>query len=139
VRILIVEDEPRLRDLIGRSLIREGYEVDSAADGAEGFEKAKSGGFDVIVLDVMLPTMSGLEISMRLRRQGVDVPILMLTARDAVDDRVGGARRGSGRLPRQALRLRRAQREAARAHPAQGGRGGHLDPGRGCRARSRPP
>jgi two-component system OmpR family response regulator len=95
VRILIVEDEPRLRDLIGRSLIREGYEVDSAADGAEGFEKAKSGGFDVIVLDVMLPTMSGLEISMRLRRQGVDVPILMLTARDAVDDRVAGLDAGA--------------------------------------------
>lgn len=95
MRILIVEDEPRLRDLIGRSLIREGYEVDSAADGAEGFEKAKSGGFDVIVLDVMLPTMSGLEISMRLRRQGVDVPILMLTARDAVDDRVAGLDAGA--------------------------------------------
>ena len=95
MRILIVEDEPRLRDLIGRSLIREGYEVDSAADGAEGFEKAKSGGFDVIVLDVMLPTMSGLEISMRLRRQGIDVPILMLTARDALDDRVAGLDAGA--------------------------------------------
>ena len=95
VRILVVEDEPRLRDLIERTLRREGYEVDATAHGAEGFERARAGGFDVILLDVMLPSMSGLEISMRLRRRGVRTPILMLTAKDTVDDRVAGLDAGA--------------------------------------------
>lgn len=90
MRILVVEDEARLRDLITRTLRAEGYEVDAEGDGAQGFERARAGGHDLLLLDVMLPTMSGLEISMRLRRQGVRTPILILTARDAVDDRVAG-------------------------------------------------
>jgi DNA-binding response OmpR family regulator len=95
VRILVVEDEPRLRELIARTLRGEGYEVDAAGDGAEGFERAQAGAYDLVVLDVMLPTMSGLEISMRLRRKGVRTPVLMLTARDAVDDRVAGLDAGA--------------------------------------------
>lgn len=95
MRILIVEDEPRLRELVERNLLREGHSVETVGDGGEGFERAKSGGFDLIVLDVMLPTMSGLEISMRLRRQKVSTPILMLTARDTVDDRVAGLDAGA--------------------------------------------
>ncbi len=90
MRILVVEDEARLRDLVSRTLRAEGYEVDAEGDGAQGFERARSGAYDLLLLDLMLPTMSGLEISMRLRRQGVRTPILMLTARDAVDDRVAG-------------------------------------------------
>ncbi len=90
MRILIVEDEARLRDLIERTLRREGYEVDAEADGADGFERARTGAYDLLLLDLMLPTMSGLEISMRMRRQGIRTPILMLTARDSVDDRVAG-------------------------------------------------
>jgi DNA-binding response OmpR family regulator len=90
VRILVVEDEARLRDLIERTLRREGYEVDAEGDGAAGFERARTGAYDMVLLDLMLPTMSGLEISMRMRRQGIRTPILMLTARDAVDDRVAG-------------------------------------------------
>jgi DNA-binding response OmpR family regulator len=90
VRILIVEDEARLRDLVARTLRGEGYEIDAEGDGAQGFERARSGAYDLLLLDLMLPTMSGLEISMRLRRQGVRTPILMLTARDSVDDRVVG-------------------------------------------------
>lgn len=95
MRILIVEDEPRLSELIARTLLREGYDATVALDGFEGFEKARAGSFDLIVLDVMLPTMSGLEISLRLRRQGVTTPILMLTARDTVDDRVAGLDAGA--------------------------------------------
>ncbi len=95
MRILIVEDEPRLRALVERHLRGEGYEVESASDGAEGFERAKIGAFDLVVLDVMLPTMSGLEISMRLRRQQIATPVLMLTARDTVDDRVAGLDAGA--------------------------------------------
>lgn len=90
MRILVVEDEPRLRDVIARTLRAEGYEVDAEGDGAAGFEKAVTGAYDLLLLDLMLPTMSGLEISMRLRRRSVKTPILMLTARDAVDDRVAG-------------------------------------------------
>ena len=86
----MVEDEARLRDLIERTLRREGYEVDAEGDGADGFERARTAAYDLVLLDLMLPTMSGLEISMRLRRQGIRTPILMLTARDAVDDRVAG-------------------------------------------------
>ena len=79
-----------MRDLIERTLRREGYEVDAEADGADGFERARTGAYDLLLLDLMLPTMSGLEISMRMRRQGIRTPILMLTARDSVDDRVAG-------------------------------------------------
>ena len=86
----MVEDEARLRDLIERTLRREGYDVDAEGDGAAGFERARTSAYDLVLLDLMLPTMSGLEISMRLRRQGIRTPILMLTARDAVDDRVAG-------------------------------------------------
>lgn len=86
----MVEDEARLRDLIERTLRREGYEVDAEGDGADGFERARTAAYDLVLLDLMLPTMSGLEISMRLRRRGVSTPILMLTARDSVDDRVAG-------------------------------------------------
>jgi len=95
VRILLVEDEARLREIVARTLRGEGYEVDAVGDGLEGFERASSGGYDLALLDVMLPTMSGLEISMRLRRRGVRTAILMLTARDAVDDRVAGLDAGA--------------------------------------------
>jgi DNA-binding response OmpR family regulator len=95
VRILVVEDEPRLRELIERTLRREGYEVETTGDGAVGCERALTGAHDLILLDVMLPNTSGLEISMRLRRKQVRTPILMLTARDAVDDRVAGLDAGA--------------------------------------------
>jgi DNA-binding response OmpR family regulator len=95
MRILVVEDEPRLAELLERQLRAEGYIVEAAIDGAEGFERARAGGHDLLVLDVMLPRMSGLEISMRLRRLGVRTPILMLTARDAVEDRVAGLDAGA--------------------------------------------
>jgi DNA-binding response OmpR family regulator len=95
VRILVVEDEPRLRELLARNLVREGYAVEAVGDGFEGFERAKAAQFDLMVLDVMLPTMSGLEICMRLKRLKVSTPILLLTARDSVDDRVAGLDAGA--------------------------------------------
>lgn len=95
MRILVIEDEARLRDLVERTLRGDGYEVDATGDGATGCELALTGAHDLIVLDVMLPTMSGLEVAMRLRRRAVKTPILMLTARDAVDDRVAGLDAGA--------------------------------------------
>jgi two-component system, OmpR family, response regulator len=94
-RVLVIEDEPRLRELVTRTLRHEGYEVQAVDDGADGYAEARTGSYDAIVLDVMLPTMSGLEICLRLRRNRVDTPILMLTARDAVEDRVAGLDSGA--------------------------------------------
>jgi DNA-binding response OmpR family regulator len=95
VRILVVEDEARLRDLVERTLRGEGYDVDATGDGVDACDRALAGGYDLVVPDVMLPRMSGLEVAMRLRRRGVKTPILMLTARDAVDDRVAGLDAGA--------------------------------------------
>jgi DNA-binding response OmpR family regulator len=94
-RVVVIEDEARLRDLITRTLRQEGYDVLALEDGADGYAEARTGSYDAIVLDVMLPTMSGLEICLRLRRNGIDIPILMLTARDAVEDRVAGLDSGA--------------------------------------------
>ncbi len=94
-RALVIEDEPRLRELIARTLRHEGYDVLALEDGADGYAEARTGSYDAIVLDVMLPTMSGLEICLRLRRNGLQIPILMLTARDAVEDRVAGLDSGA--------------------------------------------
>jgi two-component system, OmpR family, response regulator len=95
VRVLVVEDEPRLLDLIARTLRNEGYTVDAFEDGVEAYERSRSGEYGLILLDVMLPTMSGLEISLRLRREGIEAPILMLTARETVSDRVAGLDAGA--------------------------------------------
>ena len=95
MRVLLVEDESRLLGLVERTLRAEGYDVVSTGDGAQAFELARDGQFDLLVLDVMLPNMSGLEVTLRLRRLGVRTPILLLTARDAVEDRVAGLDAGA--------------------------------------------
>jgi DNA-binding response OmpR family regulator len=95
MRVLLVEDEPRLLGLIERTLRAEGYDVVSTGDGAHGFALARAEGFDLLLLDVMLPNMSGLEITLRLRRLGARTPILLLTARDAIEDRVAGLDAGA--------------------------------------------
>ena len=89
MRLLIVEDEPDLLAGLLRALRKEGYAVDSAADGEEGLYKALSADYDAIILDVMLPLLDGWEILARLR-QTKSTPVLMLTARDATADRVRG-------------------------------------------------
>jgi two-component system, OmpR family, response regulator len=90
MRILVVEDEPKMRALLRRALAEEGYAVDVAADGGRALELATAAVFDVVVLDVMLPGLDGFEVCAHLRRRGVWAPVLMLTARDAVGDRVRG-------------------------------------------------
>jgi two-component system, OmpR family, response regulator len=90
VRVLVIEDEPKMAQLLRRGLTEEGYAVDVAADGLDGFGAAVSRSYDAIVLDVMLPGVSGFEVCGRLRRDGVWVPVLMLTARGAVGDRIHG-------------------------------------------------
>jgi two-component system response regulator ArlR len=87
--ILIVEDEEKIARFLELELIHEGYEVKKSTDGREGLSLALGGGFDLILLDLMLPGMSGLELMRRLRKSS-DVPVIMLTARDAVMDKVSG-------------------------------------------------
>jgi two-component system, OmpR family, response regulator len=95
VRALIVEDELRMASLIRRGLAKEGLAVDVANNGEDALWMAQSSKYDVIVLDVMLPGISGFETCRRLRTSGVWAPVLMLTARDSVDDRVTGLDTGA--------------------------------------------
>lgn len=88
-RILIIEDEEKIARFIELELVHEGYDVDKCIDGRDGLEKAESGKYDLILLDIMLPGLNGLEVLRRLRRTS-DVPVIMLTARDAVMDKVSG-------------------------------------------------
>ncbi|GGU84336.1 transcriptional regulatory protein TcrA [Streptomyces albospinus] len=90
MRILVVEDEPKMRDLLRRALTEEGYAVDVAADGSQALALTDVAGYDAMVLDVMLPGLDGFEVCATLRRRGIWLPVLMLTAKDAVADRVHG-------------------------------------------------
>jgi two-component system OmpR family response regulator len=95
MHLLLVEDDPRLADLVARLLGGERHLVERATDGGTALEMAGSPGLDAIVLDVGLPDISGLEVARRLRARGSEVPILMLTARDSVADRVAGLDAGA--------------------------------------------
>ena len=90
MRVLIVEDEAKMAGLIRRGFEREGMAVDTAGEGEEALWRVEAVDYDAIVLDLMLPGIDGLEVCRRLRESGVWSPILMLTARDAVRDRVAG-------------------------------------------------
>ncbi len=90
MHLLIVEDDRALADLLRRGLTQERYIVEVVHDGYQALERAGSGVFDAVVLDVMLPGIDGLEVSRRLRTDGAVLPILMLTARDALHDRLRG-------------------------------------------------
>ena len=93
--ILVVEDERRLAQVVRKVLEEEGHTVDVAYDGEDGLAMAMDGSHDVILLDVLLPGIDGFEICRRLRAGGVDTPVLLLTALDAVDDRVRGLDAGA--------------------------------------------
>ncbi len=94
MRILVVEDEAEIVRFLTLELQHEGYEVDSCSDGRSGLEKALSGTFDLILLDVMLPELNGVEVLRRLRRESA-VPVIMVTARDAIMEKVNGLDTGA--------------------------------------------
>jgi len=94
-RILLVEDEPGLVLTLTDRLKGEGYDVESVRDGAAGLARASEGGFDLVLLDVMLPGMSGFDVCQTLRQRGIDTPIVMLTARGQLVDRVVGLKIGA--------------------------------------------
>src|SRR5262245_18962521 len=95
MRVLIVEDEERLARALAEGLKREGFEADLAHDGTDGVFKAEEGRYDVILLDVMLPGMSGFQVCTRLREAGIQTPILMLTARDGEESERRGLNLGA--------------------------------------------
>jgi DNA-binding response OmpR family regulator len=95
MRILLVEDDSRMRMVVRRGLVEQGYAVDSAESGPAAIERARAGGFDAIVLDVMLPGCTGVEVVRRLRDDRNLTPVLMLTARDAAADIVSGLDAGA--------------------------------------------
>jgi two-component system, OmpR family, response regulator MprA len=95
VRILVVDDEPAVREAVDRALRLEGYETELAADGAQALEALADRAPDALVLDLLMPHVDGLEVCRRLRAAGDHTPVLVLTARDAVPDRVRGLDAGA--------------------------------------------
>jgi DNA-binding response OmpR family regulator len=95
MRVLVVEDSRRLAGIIRRGLLEEGYAVDNAYDGEEAEYMAETTPFDLVVLDIMLPKKDGLAVCRDLRSKGVNTPILMLTAKDTVEDKVTGLDTGA--------------------------------------------
>ncbi len=124
MRVLVVEDEIRMAVLLKRALEEEGHAVDIAADGPEGLWMATENTYGAIVLDVMLPGLDGIRLCRRLREAGTWVPVLMLTARDSVSDRVRGLDAGADdylvkpfSLLELAARLRALARRDDRSRP----------------------
>ena len=124
-RILLVEDEPGVRLTVEDRLKSEGYAVECAVDGDEGSKRATNEAFDLVILDVMLPKRSGFDVCRDIRQRGLDTPVLMLTARTQVTDRVVGLKLGADDylmkpfamaelLARIEARLRRKEAEAPR-------------------------
>ena len=95
MRILIVEDERRLAEALGQIMAEQRYQADVVFDGADGLDYALTGQYDAIVLDVMLPKVGGFEVARRLRCAHVSTPILMLTARDEIPDKIAGLDHGA--------------------------------------------
>ena len=95
MRVLVVEDQPKMAALVRRGLVEEGHAADIAGEGEEALWLAEAHSYDAIVLDVMLPGLSGFETCRRLRNSGVWTPVLMLTARDSVGDRIAGLDAGA--------------------------------------------
>jgi CheY-like chemotaxis protein len=143
VKLLLVEDNRRLQHTLRRSLVEAGYAVDVADDAEDGQALAEVTAYDVVVLDVMLPRGDGLQVCRELRRQGVPTPILMLTARDAVEDRVRGLDCGADDYLVKPFALGGGRPRSG--HRALGGRGprwryrGAQPPHRRCVIRNRPP
>ena len=95
MRLLLVEDSNRLREAVAKGLRESGYAVDATGDGNDGLWMARENSYDVLLLDIMLPGMDGLSILDRIREEGKETPVLFLTAKDTIADRVKGLRSGA--------------------------------------------
>lgn len=132
--LLLIEDEPGLRLTLTDRLSAEGHTVESRAEGLSGLAAARQSGYDLILLDVMLPGIDGFEICRTLRDEGVDTPILMLTARSHVDDRVAGLKLGADdylgkpfHTPELLARIEALLRRARKEPPAETIRFGDIE------------
>lgn len=94
MRLLVVDDDPRYRRILTRGLTESGMVCETAESGEEALEKLAAGRYDVVLLDVMLPGMQGWDVLERMRREGIETPVIFVTARDNVDERVKGLRMG---------------------------------------------
>ena len=124
-KILLVEDEEKLSRMVELELRYEGYEVAKAFNGRDGLEQALTGNFDLVLLDIMLPQMSGMEVLRRIRREELPLPVIMLTARDNVVDKVSGLDSGADdyitkpfAIEELLARIRAALRKRAPAGPS---------------------
>jgi DNA-binding response OmpR family regulator len=124
-KILLIEDEERIARFVELELTHEGYEVEKAYDGRAGLALAESGRHDLVLLDIMLPELNGLEVLRRIRKAS-NVPIIMLTARDAVVDKVSGLDMGADdyitkpfQIEELLARIRAAFESAHRTRPAR--------------------
>ena len=124
MKILVVEDEKGLREALIRTLSGEGYLADGAADGEEGYALISTGLYDLVLLDIMLPVFDGLEVLRRIRSQGLEVPVILLTARSTVEDKVGGMDLGADdyltkpfAMPELLARIRMVTRRGAGSGP----------------------
>ncbi len=95
MRILVIEDEKKVADFIGNGLAEEGYAVDLAHDGEQGYFLAATNDYDAVLLDLMLPKMDGISLCKELRRENINTPLLMLTAKDGIKDKVKGLDAGA--------------------------------------------
>lgn len=95
MRVLLVEDEAKMASFIERGLKEEGYAVDVAEDGEKGWEYTTTHDYDLVILDLMLPKLNGIELCGKIRSKGYKMPVLMLTARDSVDDKIKGLDQGA--------------------------------------------
>src|SRR5712672_3011798 len=95
MRILIIEDEAKTAAFLAQGLSENGFAVDVARRGDEGLARAREGGYDLVILDVMLPKLDGWSVLRSIRKEGTPTPVLFLTARDAVEDRVKGLELGA--------------------------------------------
>ena len=124
MRILVVEDEKRIADFLSRGLQGAGYAVDVAQDGTTALQFTHDTDYDLVILDLMLPDMDGLKVLERIRSRRSGPPVLILSARGAVDDRVKGLETGRRRLPDEAVRVRGTAGAGARAVAARAARAG---------------
>jgi two-component system response regulator MprA len=129
MRILVVDDDAAVRDSLGRTLRFEGYQVDTAGDGLQALDAVRAAEPDAVILDVSMPTLDGLDTCRKLRSDGVVLPVLMLTARDSVGDRVAGLDAGADdylvkpfALQELLARLRALLRRSALTAPGDAGR-----------------
>ena len=135
-RILIVEDEEKLNRMIELELKYEGYETGKTLDGRTGLDMALSGGYDLVLLDIMLPGLNGLEVLRRIRKENERLPVILLTARDTTMDKVSGLDSGADdyvtkpfAIEELLARIRTALRKHAKAAAAPGQRHrGEADP-----------